>query len=275
LLEQAAVMTEVPSNLEPSLSAAREDLPDVYGLGCHADIPVVDPKLCELGDPDGDLTAVLIGDSHAAQWAPAFESLAAESGIRFIPITKSACPAAAFTVYSTVLNRVYGECEEWRTEVFALVDELQPDVVIVTQSAQIAPHGVADTQRDQALKDAWATTVATLASSGAEVVIMADTPLPAVDVPDCLSANLDDATACVTSRAESIRFRRPGVEAAAAAEAGAGYIDPVDLACGQTRCPVIVGNLLVYRDASHLTTPFVRWLEAPIAELLGPPWVSS
>jgi hypothetical protein len=59
-----------------------------------------------------------------------------------------------------------------------------------------------------------------------------------------------------------VTLRRPAERAAAAQEAldaGVTVIDPLPWVCGAV-CPVVLGNLLVYRDANHLTTVYARML---------------
>ena len=94
-------------------------------------------------------------------------------------------------------------------------------------------------------------------------------PLPALNtsVPGCLSEHLDDATACAPPM--STAFNRPGIAAeAAAVKAGGGqYADLTDLFCTANRCPVIVGNTLVYVDAGHLTLEYSRLLAPALAAL--------
>ena len=45
---------------------------------------VIEPPTCIYGDKNGSLTIALVGDSHAAQWFPAFEALAIEQGLRIV-----------------------------------------------------------------------------------------------------------------------------------------------------------------------------------------------
>ena len=275
LLEDAATATDVPANLHPSLAEARDDLPVVYPMGCHADIPVVEPTICELGDPDGSATAVLIGDSHAAQWVPALDTLAAEAGIRLIPMTKSGCPVFDVPVFNSMLNRVYGECDDWRANVFEAMAAMQPDLIVVTQSSLFSP---ADTDRADApevIRHGYERSLATLSDATGTVLVLSDTPYPVGDVPDCLSAHLGDATACTSERTDAFANRLTEIEQQAAEAAGARYVDLDDLVCGPTSCPVVVGDLLVYRDNSHLSTDYVRWVTPALAELLGEPWLPA
>ena len=84
-------------------------------------------------------------------------------------------------------------------------------------------------------------------------------PDPQSMVPICLSGHLDDATACSPPR--SIAVNEPGIAAeSAATQAGGGqYADLTELFCTANRCPVIVGNTLVYLDRE---SPDVRILPA-------------
>ncbi|MGB3481631.1 MAG: SGNH hydrolase domain-containing protein, partial [Mycobacterium sp.] len=53
-----------------------------------------------------------------------------------------------------------------------------------------------------------------------------------------------------------------------ATEAGGGhYADLTDLFCTPDRCPVIVGNTLVYLDRNHLTVEYARQLSPAIGAL--------
>ena len=55
----------------------------------------------------------------------------------------------------------------------------------------------------------------------------------------------------------------------AATQAGGGqYADLTELFCTADRCPVIVGNTLVYLDGSHLTLEYSRLL-APVMGALA------
>ncbi len=275
LLEAAAAVDDVPGNLTPSLSDARSDLPSVYGLGCHADVPDVEPKHCDLGDPDGDATVVLIGDSHAAQWVPALEQLAAESGVHLVPMTKSGCPVFDVPVFNSILNRVYTECDEWRDNVLAAVASMHPDAVIVTQASTYTPADTGGQDAGDVILNGYVDVLHALSSSTSSVVVLSDTPYPASDIPDCLSAHLHDATACTTGRDQALAHRLTDVERDAAEQAGAAYVAVDDLVCGPVRCPVVVGNLLVYRDNSHLSTPYVRWVAPGLASRLGAPWLAD
>ncbi|MBL8777224.1 MAG: acyltransferase family protein [Acidimicrobiales bacterium] len=273
-LDAAALVEQVPANLTPALADARADLPVVFTDGCNGDLgpTTVDAarvEACTYGDADGDRTVVLVGDSHAAQWQPALAALAEDAGVRLVVLTKSACPVADLTVDNRLLGRPYTECDTWRDDVVALVGELEPDLVVVASSSRYdapAPDGSGAEADAEDWTAALTRTLGAVAAT-APTVFLGDTPYPAGDVPACLAEHLSDAPACALDRGQ-LAFDLARVEAQAASDAGVPLVPTVDLVCGLQRCPVIVGRHLVYRDASHLATPYVERLAPQVGALL-------
>ena len=70
VLAQGLAVTDVPSNLRPSLGPVGADRAAVYADGCVAIGVETELDAVPLRDPDAPITVVLYGDSHAAQWFP-------------------------------------------------------------------------------------------------------------------------------------------------------------------------------------------------------------
>jgi hypothetical protein len=49
--------------------------------------------------------------------------------------------------------------------------------------------------------------------------------------------------------------------------AGVTTIEPINWFCTVTDCPPTVGNLLVYRNADHMSTAYSAWLAPMLAPL--------
>lgn len=105
-------------------------------------------------------------------------------------------------------------------------------------------------------------------------LVLADTPIASSDVPTCVWQHLVDVDDCSRPRADAFAHRLTEVEQGAAADAGVRYIQADDLLCGPTRCPVIVGDILVYLDQAHVTAEYMTWVAPALAPLLGGPWRS-
>jgi peptidoglycan/LPS O-acetylase OafA/YrhL len=260
MLTASAAVDAVPANLRPALRAARNDLPEIYLDGCHLDPAVTQLGQCAFGDLGSATTVVLFGDSHAAQWFPALDALAGQHRWRLVVLTKKGCPTAEIPVYSPLVDRELRECVPWRQNVFARIAAEKPDVVVLSSYRYRMTGRQASADPDEAWRLGLNTTLAALRPNAAHVVVLGDTPTPAQDVPGCVSSHLDRASACVSDRSEAVKASRLAVEQAVAKANGAMFVPTGDWICGVERCPVIVGDILLYRDANHLTATAATWL---------------
>jgi SGNH domain (fused to AT3 domains) len=110
--------------------------------------------------------------------------------------------------------------------------------------------------------------VKTLRGTGAKVLVLGPVPDPHATVPTCVSANMDNAVACAPARAEGMNGGGIAAEAAAVAAGGGHYADLSELFCTADRCPVIVGNTLVFRDDNHVTTEYAQVLAPLLTEMI-------
>ena len=86
---------------------------------------------------------------------------------------------------------------------------------------------------------------------------------PAIRSPRCFSVA---AMRCVIEESAS----RSSCCIDSAIRNGVQYLDVQNWVCDPDNCPVIVGNILVYRDSHHLTTNYVRFLTPLFAEAVTP-----
>ncbi|RRR96453.1 acyltransferase family protein [Glycomyces terrestris] len=262
-LQEGLAVTTVPADLEPSLTSVASDEPEIYGDGCHLDAwteSLLDG--CAFGAPDSGTTVMLFGDSHAAQWFPALEPIAVEQGWRLVTRTKSACTPASTTVSNETVGGEYTSCSDWRENVLAEIEEVRPAMVIL--SGEDAPPIVEwEDDGPEAWAQAWTDTLARVTAAAANTVVLTDTPRsPTGDpIPECVALHQDSVAECVMQRSEAIDDSG-NREAAMAAqqEAGATVVETVGWFCYAGACPVVTGNLLVYRDSHHMSTPYARSL---------------
>jgi peptidoglycan/LPS O-acetylase OafA/YrhL len=86
---------------------------------------------CVRGAESGEKTVVLIGDSHALQWVPAFAQTAEQLGIRLVVRWRSLCPATP--VRTTAYGIKNEPCYRYQAKTAQLLEELQPDAVVISQ----------------------------------------------------------------------------------------------------------------------------------------------
>ncbi|WP_082947723.1 acyltransferase family protein [Mycobacterium sp. E2479] len=266
-LAAAAGMRAVPSNLDPPLAEAPADKAAVFVNGCVRSWRDVGQSECATGDTASLTTVALIGDSHAAMWNPAFERLAQQRHWRLETLAKVTCPLQDLHIVSPYLGREYTECEQWRAQIMGRMNAEHPRLIVLDMSRRYGGD-FGFTSYDPAWIDTVGRTVAQLRGTGASVLVLGPAPDPHSSAPMCLSAHLDDVIACTPTKSEAIDGDGIAAEQAATLRSGGRYADLTDMFCTADRCPVIVGNTLVFRDDNHVTTEYAQ-LVAPLMGALA------
>ncbi|ORW85145.1 acyltransferase [Mycobacterium sp. IEC1808] len=266
----SADLRAVPSNLDPPLADAAEEHRALFRDGCMRNFFQDGQPECAAGDTASATTVALVGDSTAAMWNPALQQVAAQRHWRLEMMSKAGCPLLDLRILSPTLHREYTECTRWRGQIIARLGSEHPRLIVLDVMRRYGeryglPSGF--TSYDSAWNSSFFRLVRELRGTGAQVLVLGPIPDPQSYVPICLSGHLDDATAC--SPARSTAVNEPGItaESAATAAGGGQYADLTDLFCTANRCPVIVGNTLVYLDPGHLTFQYARLLAPAIAAL--------
>lgn len=235
---------------------------------------------CELGadDPNAPLI-MLVGDSHGTQWFPSLDLLGREYGFRVETYTKSSCPpTAAKRVVPDEHNPAnLSSCRAWMADVDERVIAEQPALVVVTAYSSAYSYSVPDDQLlgpPSALADdtgvaGYAQLWQRWLDQNIDVAVIAAIPrTQGENVPDCLAGHPSDFAACATERNVALP---PDPLVAAAELVGADLVDLSNQFCDEIVCYPVVGNVVVYRDYSHLSEEYslalAPYLEAGLREL--------
>ncbi len=262
VLAQGLTTTAVPSNMRPSLGKVYDDRPDVYGDGCVA--IGVDDKLnpCRYGNTSSSVKVVLFGDSHAAQWFPPLRTIADRNGLELIVIAKGGCPAASVSIPTATLART---CPIWRDKAVQFIANENPALVIVTGSRHYP-------NTDEEWREGFSVTLGRLQGLTPRLLVLGDNPDTRADPATCLSDHLTDVGACVNPRSRAIETGKLEIERTAARDSGGRFVDTSDWLCTPTDCPLIIGNILMFRDINHLTTVAADWF-TPMLEAIVMPFL--
>ncbi len=266
----AAAGSGAASESQQRFAAARNDRPIIYVNGCHATVFELDNRECAFGRTSSTVTAVLFGDSHAAQWFPALEVVSEREGWRLISLTKTGCPAVAIPVYLDRLKRRYTECDEWRTRTLKRIETLRPRLIIMASSVR---PGIAEGANGQVAEwdDSIRRTLSSFRGLSPTVVLIHDTPALPFSAPICLSR----AAWHGTDSSRECTFELPGgsgdallaVERARlAAFPGGLALDMTDAICSTAPCVVDRDGFVLYSDSHHLTASFSRHLADQLQE---------
>ena len=261
----AANLKAVPSNLEPRLTDTAPK-PGITGESCLLFFTDTRQPECATGDTESPTTVALIGDSNAAMWSPAMQLSAQRWHWRLETLAKAVCPVLDIPIILPVNGRPYTECEQWRAGIIDRLQAERPKLVVLSILRRYGGGYGWDTgftSYDPMWIDGMTRLVRQLRETGANVLVLGPIPDPGAAVPDCLAAHLDDGSVCAPTRSAAVNQAGIAAEAAATAAGGGQYVDLTDLFCTADRCPVIVGNTLVYSDQNHVTNAYSRLL-APV-----------
>jgi len=262
------VPQETATALRPNPLRARADRSQGFYSGCLVGIDGTNSNKCLFGDPNGERTLILFGDSHAMQYFPALEELAEIHHWRLIELTKAECPPEELEVRSMVEDREYSQCDIWRQSALERIEAGGEGVTVVMSGDTVyVPYGpngeeLSGAAAAEAMEAGYLRTLNRIEAAGPRTVVIRDTPASSQDVPSCVSEDIQHLERCAFDRPHD--WDREYDVRAAEAHPATHLIDLDDEICPSDVCRAVIGNALVYRDKSHLTATFARTLEPMI-----------
>ena len=264
----AGSVRRVYQNVLPAASAARSDLPRAYAEGCQMGFTAAQIPWCTAGDADSSRTVVIVGDSKILQYYEALDAAGAALGLRMLSATMSSCAASDATISNK--GKPYTRCSEVNAEVMRTFEKNPPLAVISSQSATRAYGGTELTR--EAMVTGLASRWARLRALGVEVIVVLDNPRPPKEtsVYECMLANPENHAKCAFSRKKGISRSAALVQLEAAKRVpGVHVVDLTDLICPESKCAPVIGDVLVYRQGSHITNTYARTLAPKLTEELA------
>jgi peptidoglycan/LPS O-acetylase OafA/YrhL len=251
--ESLAAGASVPkvNSYAPSLAFLKDDQFEGYELGCHVGRWSSAPKFCRYGSASARYKIMLVGDSHAANWAPALKLLAQSRDWHLTVATKSGCSLVDRVI--DLGGRPYKSCLKWGRSIVEEVRRSVPDVLLVTniRQSRLYEPDVSKAQAVENFVTALGRTWSGLHSDRTRIIALVDTPR----VPIKLSERcLRDPADCSTPKGRALKIdpiRLVGI--------GFPKIDIIDmnhLFCDDHQCPAVIGNVLVWRDSNHFTASY-------------------
>ncbi len=251
---------EAPIRPDPALAA--DDLNVLAGNGCLMWEPSeMTPDQCRFGSPDGPARAVLVGDSHAAQYLSPLDLMFRQEGFVLDAQVRNGCPFSAAPLGSGAAS--FGDCIERNRLTLEGILAADTDMVV---TSNFRPAGYERElswswqSREEAV-EGYRTIWKPLVDAGIDVRVISDSPLPSRAAPECVSTTKDIAGTCLDPQ-EQAAADDPMLEAAAGMD-GVTVVDLTPSFCRDGSCPYVLGNVLVYRD-NHITDSFAQTLATPI-----------
>ena len=222
--------------------------------------------VCTYGVPSdrATRTVALVGDSHAAHWRAALDPVARSEGWHGVSLARSSCPLSTAPRDVPEPNR--SGCVRWNQDVLRWLGEHpEVDTLFVSQltggKGVIGPDGRDSlAARKQGYLEAWSQVPASVQ----RIIVIRDTPktLRSGRMAPCVTRAVARRRAagpmCSVSRRDALD---PDAAVMAARSLGSARVRSVDLTpyfCGTRRCEPVIGGVLAYKDAHHLTPAYMK-----------------
>ncbi len=243
-----------PDSYDDLVLSPTEAAHDIMDGSCQAVAPTFKLLTCIKGDPNGESIAI-IGNSHMDQWSIAFDAIGTTHHLKVITHVVSGCVLGIPEFFEPSQNRP--GCTRWQADVIAALESEKPRVVIVS-NRQAAPTegGGDDLPADTAVASA-VTVLRQIEDLGIPVIVLKDPPYPNQAVPQCVESRAPNLGACTATI-------RQDYFATAAEQLRSSRIKVIALddhfECKGTSCATVIGDVIAYQDASHLTATMVKSL---------------
>jgi peptidoglycan/LPS O-acetylase OafA/YrhL len=240
----------IPPALIPPVPSLLGDLPHIPS-GCMAHAGAIHHGICRLGAPAGKRTVVVLGDSHAAMWVPDVAALGRREGRLVVPLLKAGCSPPLWAGSTST-----DECRAWFNWALREGVALHPDVTVIA-----GRYSNVSGKADRSAIDGLGTALDGLVKHSKRVVVLGDVPERDREPVDCLLAASASATGCSDSlRPAEVQLTSD--VARLAGHGGASFIDPTGWFCYSLQCPLVIGNVIAYRDLGHISQKYATALSA-------------
>jgi len=241
---------------------------------CLAMHPFVGKDICEFGHPTAGSTGAIavIGDSHASVWRVALETAAVEHGWHGLRFGHASCPMSLATRRIREPDRSH--CDRWRRAVLRwLKDHPEVNTVFVAQlsggSGVVTRKGQDPFEAEvKGYLDAWKA----MPASVTRIYVIRDNPKTDSRTPRCvedaLKTRVQPGPACAVPKREVLDRDAAAVAARRLSSPRVRELDMTRFFCGTATCEPVIGGVLVYKDATHLTGLYARTLGPYLARMI-------
>lgn len=226
-------------------------------IGMHAIV-----NLCGFGVPAAEAqeTIALVGDSHAWQWRSAVDLVAHRMRWSVLESTRSSCSLTAGI--PSFPEPKQAECLQWKRSLIAWFGQ-HPEISTIFVSDHPLPVRRAPRQTELQAQVAQITAEwAALPATVRHIIVIRDIPYVHEDTLECVERAIARrrlaAAQCAVRRRTALHSDPDVLAAHKLRSPRVQVIDLTRLLCDSHLCFPVVGRVLAYRDADHLTRAFAE-----------------
>jgi hypothetical protein len=281
LVKASVAITAVPSNLNPTLTAAATDTTSIKVDAANYIKPTCNPYWthslaahpapCWYGDTKAKKTFVLFGDSNAGMWAAPLDVVLKKLHIRLALFGFFGCGTSFVLETATTQPGFPTEwqlCNTWHANLPGAVRKLHPFAIADASSPYRYGTG--------SYYAGWVAGMTKAFSSmtkGAPKTLRLEigtVPLFSASPPTCLASYPTAVQNCAVKYSDP-SSTYPGIltrDAAIAKAAHTKYFSTNPWLCYKQQCSPVIGSYLSYVDQDHLSTPYALYLSGAVQQSL-------
>lgn len=225
---------------------------------------------CEIGDiASGTTTIALVGDSHAGHLIEGLDAWGRDNRVRFVTYLKTWCAGTGQPGIAAAHVGSGGAVRSCATWGVGVVDSILADsrIEAVMYANYTRPYTLPDpTHAGRTISaDDFAAGWTRLIEGDRTVIAVRDVPtMRPMQVPQCIAGQPGVVDPCTRPRAEVLPAEDVDpLVVAATANPDVELIDLTPIFCDEATCHTLIGGVIAYFDAHHLTSTFSLSL-API-----------
>ncbi len=231
---------------QPVKYVAAHDKPEIYNMDCDSFYHNDDLTPCVFGNDKAENHVVLMGDSVGMQWFSTVKEKYLSMGWKLTVLTKSSCPLIEIPFYYRVVKSTYDVCDSWKEKVYQYILSINPDLIILGNASN---YPFDESQWKQGLRQLFEK----LRPIKSVVKFVISSPINA----GCVQQE-NQAGHCQFVPAQSEQFKWQKEVIAEFTEVS--VIDLTEYICPDGLCSDQMGDMIVFRDKTHLTDTYVRSL---------------
>jgi hypothetical protein len=253
--------------MRPTVLEAKNDIPQSTTDGCISDFDNTDVINCSYGDKAAVRTIALAGGSHAEHWITALDLLGKAHHFKIVTYLKMGCPLTTEDMPLVMGdNRPYPNCHEWNQRVMSKLVADRPAFVFTTSTR---PWNIKD---GDVMPSNYLGIWQQFSDNHIPVLAMRDTPWMVRDgqpffPSDCL-ADGGTSKSCGIERSKVLSDHNPTLDYVAQFP----LLKPLDMSdavCRKDYCRAAEGNVLIYHDAHHISSTYMRTMTAELGRQMG------
>jgi hypothetical protein len=268
LVASSSSIETLPSTLVPPLNEVPYDSPGTYYPAANHACDGV--SKCIFGDQSSKSTIVLYGDSHAQMWLPALVPVAESAHDRLVLVWEPGCPAATLSVWNAPTHSISSACNRFRTSMVARIKKIDPGLVLLADRTSDIPGAGNQPTTSAEWQTGLEKTIFELKSKSTRVAVIGDvTVFSPKQLPECLAANPTKVQTCSVGNPNGKTRQHFAAEKAASKAEGVSYLNQQSWLC-TTVCSPVIGDMVVYFDAFHVSSTYAEYLSGVWATALQP-----